>query len=485
MQKELDPISNIPEIIVKQEFDKSTERLQVVTAWVGIFLNLFWFISDYFIMPEFLFPFLIFRISVALIAATALLLRKKIGLSIYYCMFILVLGISMQNAYMWSVMDVAHIQNHAFAYMVLFIGVGMLVLWEIKLSLMVAGITIVVNLVLFYFNSPLSFEEFLVNGALITFTVGIFSIFIIRSRYRLIYNDIKIRLELEFSKKIIEQKHEEVVFQKKEIQSQKDTLEDKNREITDSIRYAKSIQNAFIPSEEKFNTCFKESFVLFKPKDIVSGDFYWVHKKKNLTFYVTADCTGHGVPGGFMTMLGLSFLEEIIVGQNNEQVDEVLNLMRDKIISTLNQSGKVGESKDGMDISICCVDHLSLELRYAAANNSLYVVRKSGDDFLEKELIELSADHQPCGYSEYAKPFTQHSFKLQQGDCLYTFTDGFADQFGGPKEKKFRYKQFEELLLLHSDLSFAEQKTILNKANEDWKGELDQVDDLLVIGIKV
>ena len=481
----MDSASNIPETIVKQEFDRSTEKFQVITAWVGIFLNLFWFISDYFIIPEFLISFLIFRISVSAIAASALLLRRKIGLSIYYCMFILVLGISMQNAYMWSLMDVAHFQKHAFAYMVLFIGVGMLVLWEIKLSLLVAGITIVVNLVLFYFNSPLTFEEFLVNGVLITFTVGIFSIFIIRSRYRLIYNDIKIRLELEYSKKIIEQKHEEVVFQKKEIQSQKDTLEDKNREITDSIRYAKNIQNALIPGEEKFNACFKESFVLFKPKDIVSGDFYWVHKKGNLSFYVTADCTGHGVPGGFMTMLGLAFLEEIIVGQNHKEPAEVLNLMRDKIISTLNQSGKVGESKDGMDISICCVDYSNMELRYAAANNNLYVVRKSGDNATQKELIELSADRQPCGYSEFAKPFTQHSFNRKEGECIYTFTDGFADQFGGPKEKKFRYKQFEELLLLHSHLSFPDQKAILNMANEDWKGNLEQVDDLLVIGIRI
>ncbi len=478
-------ITNIPDSVVKSEFDKSTEKFQEITAWVGIFLNLFWIISDYFIIPEFLIPFLTFRLSVSLIAAITLLIRKKIGLSIYYCMFVLVLGISIQNAYMWSVMDLAHFQKHAFAYMVLFIGVGMLVLWEVKLSLMVAVITIVVNLILFYVNSPLSFEEFLVNGVLITFTVGIFSIFIIRTRYRLIYNDIKIRLELEFSKKIIEQKHEEVLFQKKEIQTQKDSLEDKNREITDSIRYAKKIQTAFIPSEEKFNSFFKDSFVLFQPKDIVSGDFYWVYQKKHLTFYVTADCTGHGVPGGFMTMLGLSFLDEIIIGKKCEEPSEVLDLLREKIITTLNQSGKVGESKDGMDISICCIDYQQMELRYAAANNNLYLVRKAAGNDQKNELIELTADRQPCGYSDYAKPFSSHKISVSTGDCLYSFTDGYADQFGGPNGKKFRYKQFEELLLQHAHLSFTTQKSHLYSAIQNWMGELDQVDDILVVGVKI
>jgi serine phosphatase RsbU (regulator of sigma subunit) len=481
----LDRTIHIPDKVVKEEFDRSTEKFQVITAWVGIFLNLFWFISDYFIIPELLFPFLIFRICVSVIAAAAFLLRKKTGLSIYFCMFILVLGISLQNACMWSVMDVANFQKHAFAYMVLFIGVGMLVLWELKFSLMVAGTTIIINLLLFYLYSPLTFEEFLVNGVLITFTVGIFSVFMVRTRYRLIYNDIKIRLELEFSKKIIERKHAEVLLQKKEIQIQKDSLEEKNKEITDSIRYAKNIQNALIPSEEKFNSYFVESFVLFKPKDIVSGDFYWVHKKEDLIFYVTADCSGHGVPGGFMTMLGLSFLNEIITGQNYKEPAQVLNLMREKIISTLNQSGKVGESKDGMDITVCCIQKSTLELSYSAANTNIYLIRNLNAREEQTELIKLKADRQPCGYSEYAKPFTLKKIQLKAGDCLYSFTDGLPDQFGGPKGKKFRYKQFEELLLQNSYLPFTEQKVHLNTAIETWMGEFDQVDDMLVIGVKI
>jgi len=167
-------------------------------------------------------------------------------------MFLLVSGISIQNAYMWSVMDIAHMQQHTFAYIVLFIGVGMLVLWEVKLSVLLAFVTIVANIVFFAANSNLRFEEFLINGGLITFSVVIFCIFLIRSRHRLTYNEIRIRMALEQSKKMIEQKHEEVLFQKQEIQSQKDAIEVKNREITDSISYARSIQSALIPSQYLF-----------------------------------------------------------------------------------------------------------------------------------------------------------------------------------------------------------------------------------------
>ena len=400
-------------------------------------------------------------------------------------MFILVTGISIQNAYMWSVMDVKHIQQHAFAYMVLFIGVGMLVLWEIRLSIILACLTILSNIIFYLLNSQLTFGEFMVNGGLITFSVVIFCIFLIRTRYRLTYNEIKIRMALELSKKVIEQKHEEVVKQKVEIQSQKDTLEAKNREITDSISYAKSIQNALIPSEEKFRDALPESFVLFKPKDIVSGDFYWVHRKNEIVYYVTADCTGHGVPGGFMTMLGLSFLEQIIVNQHVQNPAEVLDLMKEKLIKTLNQYGQVGENKDGMDITVCRLNTLTNELSFSAANNNLYVVKTNSENSNQKELVVYKADRQPCGYYIKNLPFTSHTVQLSSGDCIYTFTDGYADQFGGPKGKKFRYKHFEEMLLTNSNSGMTEQREILNTTIDDWKGTHEQVDDILVIGVRI
>jgi phosphoserine phosphatase RsbU/P len=460
----------IPAEAIKSEFDRSTVKFHVWATWIGLILNIFWSISDALVIPAYFFPFLIFRLVVSGISVFALLFRERLNISIYTCMFILVLGISIQNAYMWSVMDLYQFQKHAFAYMVLFVGVGMLVLWESRLSLLLAKLTIAANLVFYWLNSTLPFEEYLINGGLLTFTVVIFCVFMIRSRYRLTYNEIKSRLELEQSKV--------------EIQQQKDDLQEKNREITDSINYASDIQGALIPAESKFNAHFTESFVLFKPKDIVSGDFYWVFQKKHMVFYVTADCTGHGVPGGFMTMLGLSFLDEIIIGQDIHDPAEVLNLMRDRVISTLNRSGTKGGKKDGMDIVICCIDKEKKLLSCAGANNNIYHLTRNLQTG-ETNLHEIKGDRQPCGYAEVSKPFTTHRVELQSGDWIYTFTDGYADQFGGPKGKKFRYKQLEELLLKNSHLPPAAQKNALERSLHEWKGDLQQVDDVLVIGVGI
>lgn len=472
----------ISEHIVKEEFYRSTEKFHVVACWVGLILNLVWFVSDFIVIPEYALTFLIFRIIVSLSSAVFLIFRNALNLDLYLCMFSLVVGISIQNAYMWSVMEVSLFQKHAFAYMVLFIGVGMLVLWELRYSLWLMGLTITANIVFYVLNSRLSPDEFFINGGLITLTVVIFSVFLIRTRYRLTFNEIRSRLELEQSKRIIEQKHEEVVRQKIEIQSQKDSLQEKNREITDSINYARNIQSAFIPNQEKFIQHFSDSFVLFKPKDIVSGDFYWIQQKDRKTYFAAGDCTGHGVPGGFMTMLGLSYLDEITGGRNITDPGLVLNSLRNKIISTLKSSGTAGENKDGMDISFCCIDWETHQLSYSAANNDFYVLRtKAG----EKILFELKASRQPCGFSPVSTPFVTETFDLEKGDCIYSFTDGFADQFGGPKGKKFRYREFSLLLTEICHLPMQEQKEVLMNTHESWKGDLDQVDDILILGIKI
>jgi serine phosphatase RsbU (regulator of sigma subunit) len=264
----------------------------------------------------------------------------------------------------------------------------------------------------------------------------------------------------------------------KTIDEQRKSLEEKNKEITDSINYAKKIQEALIPPEQNFNSHFKESFVLFRPKDIVSGDFYWVHKTDNSIFYATADCTGHGVPGGFMTMLGISFLDEIVGEKKITEPSEILNHLRDRLIHTLKQSGQSGESKDGMDVVICRIDLPSLKLTYAAANNSLYHVRNG-------EMSEMKPNKQPCGFYHEMSPFTQTGIQLEKGDRIYTFTDGLADQFGGPKGKKYKYRQLEQLIMASQDKSFAEQRQIIGESFDNWKGRLEQIDDVCVIGVSV
>jgi phosphoserine phosphatase RsbU/P len=478
------PHTKISEETIKNEFYKSTVKFHVIATWVGLIFNVLWFINDYYILKEHVVDFLIFRSLVSFISALVVIFRKKLGIDIYFCMFFLVLGISVQNAYMWSVMDVEHFQKHTFAYIVLFIGAGMLVLWEIKYSFILAASTIIANIIFYKINSPLNVEEFFISGGLITLSVVVFSVFLIRTRYRLTYNEIKIRLELEQSKKVIEKSNIELISQKIEIETQKNKLEDINTEITDSIKYAKNIQQALLPSQTKFNTTFKNSFVFFKPKDIVSGDFFWVKEKRNCIFYVTADCTGHGVPGGFMTMLGLSFLEEIISRQNVMEPDMILNIMRNKIIDALNQAESTTENKDGMDITVCKIDKTNQTLTFSSANNNLYFV-KNGSQKNNKTLEVYKGDRQPCGQHIINKPFSSHTIPLNEGDCIYTITDGYADQFGGVDGKKFRYKQLETILLENSHLDFEAQYAILDLTLRNWQGSNGQVDDILIIGVKV
>lgn len=264
-----------------------------------------------------------------------------------------------------------------------------------------------------------------------------------------------------------------------EILKQKETIEIKNKEIVDSINYAQLIQQAVLPGAEELTSQLKDGFVLFKPKDIVSGDFYWVSTIDDHTFFTTVDCTGHGVPGGFMSMLGSSLLNEVINEKKILEPADVLDMMRIKLITSLKQKGSSGENKDGMDMTLCRLNESRTELVYAAANNPLWLIR-------DEKLIEYPADKQPVGIStDNAKQFKQQKISLQKGDSIYIFTDGYADQFGGPKGKKFKYKPLQHLLLKNSHKSMNDQKEILKSSIEEWKGNLEQVDDILIIGIKI
>ncbi|HLC82776.1 MAG TPA: tetratricopeptide repeat protein [Bacteroidia bacterium] len=267
--------------------------------------------------------------------------------------------------------------------------------------------------------------------------------------------------------------------QKHEVEHQKELVDEKNKEITDSINYAKRIQTALLPSIETFTEILPHSFVLFKPKDIVSGDFFWITQKDHYVFYVAADCTGHGVPGAFMSMLGTSFLNEIINDKNITEPCDILDLLKVKIIKALKQKGEIGGSKDGMDMVLCRLDKNKNELVFAAANNPLWLLRNG-------LIIEYKADKQPVGIgSEGFEHFTQHIVQLEKGDVIYTFSDGYADQFGGAKGKKFKYKQLENTLISLYTIPMQQHAEMLDHKFEEWKGNLEQVDDICVIGVKI
>lgn len=272
-------------------------------------------------------------------------------------------------------------------------------------------------------------------------------------------------------------RRENVLFQKA-ILEQKDIIEEKQKEILDSIAYAKRIQFSLLASESLLKTNLPDHFVLFKPKDVVSGDFYWATPTPEGFVFITADCTGHGVPGAFMSLLNISKLSQVINENKITRPDSILNNIRTEIIKALNAEGSE-ESKDGMDAVICKLDLANMKLQYAAANNPFYIIRN-------KELLTCKADKMPVGKGhDDSISFTFNEIALQKGDLIYTFTDGYADQFGGPKGKKFKYKQLEELLLSICKLSLKEQSAVLGETFEAWKGQLDQVDDVLIIGIKL
>ncbi len=284
--------------------------------------------------------------------------------------------------------------------------------------------------------------------------------------------------ERSLERKVME-RTEEVVRQKSEIENKNEELEILYKQVTDSIHYAKRIQEAILPPESIINKILPNSFVLFKPKDIVSGDFYWVEKKNNLTYFAAVDCTGHGVPGAFMSLVGHNILKDIISNTNIIKPAEILNKLREGVINTLHVSNKGTQSKDGMDITLCCINYDTLELQYAAAYNPLYIIRNG-------ELIQHDANKFPIGaFIGEKEDFANTTIQLQKNDQLYLFSDGYADQFGGPKGKKFMVGSFRKLLTQVSAMPIKEQLDHLDKTLSSWQGDLEQVDDVLVIGVKI
>jgi serine phosphatase RsbU (regulator of sigma subunit) len=282
---------------------------------------------------------------------------------------------------------------------------------------------------------------------------------------------------------ILEEKNRLITLQKEEIQAQKEVAEMQRdqityqkKHITDSIHYALRIQRAILPSLELF-TDEIEHFVLYKPRDIVSGDFYWVHKKDSTWVIIASDCTGHGVPGAFMSMLGVSFLNEIVINKNIFRPDLILNELRDKIINALKQVEAQSGVKDGMDISVCVIDFLTGTLEWAGANNGIFLVQNG-------ELNHVKADKMPVAIHDRMEPFTLNTFKLNKGDTVYSYSDGYVDQFGGANQKKFLSKNFKDVIMTLQDKTMYEQGVKLDEVFEEWKKDVEQVDDVTVIGLR-
>jgi tetratricopeptide (TPR) repeat protein len=341
------------------------------------------------------------------------------------------------------------------------------------------------------------------NQQIIIYSLILFFVFILLVVLLLIFFVRKIKKQnqlLNIQNHAINQQKEEIESQRDEIIIQRDKIEQHKQEITDSIYYAKKIQDAMLTPIQVVDQIFANNFILFIPRDIVSGDFYWISKKEHFSFIAVADCTGHGVPGGFMSMLGISFLTEVINRRDVNSAGEALNQLRELVIRALHQTGKSGENKDGMDISLLVIDHKEENLNYysaqwAGANNPLWIVTnyelqvnspKSEHITYNSKLIELKGDKMPIGihFCEH-KSFTNHNLEIHKNDFVYLFTDGFADQFGGPDgNTKFKSRKLKQLLLSIQEYSPSDQNKLILNEHLEWKGNTEQVDDILLVGIK-
>ena len=262
------------------------------------------------------------------------------------------------------------------------------------------------------------------------------------------------------------------------LESINDEISEKNQKITESINYASRIQRAILPPDVFIRNHLPESFVLFKPKDIVSGDFYWYAEKEGFGMIAAVDCTGHGVPGAFMSMIGNRLLSEIVNEKNISKPSEVLKQLHAGLLASLHSAHENGRTKDGMDIAFCRLNHETLELQYAGAHNPLYVIQN-------KELSETRGDKLIIGDQRFGHDYTNHSVQLNKGDSFYIFSDGFADQFGGDKRRKYYYARFKDLLIEIHQNGMEDQRLHLDKVITDWIGGGEQIDDILVIGVRV
>jgi len=291
------------------------------------------------------------------------------------------------------------------------------------------------------------------------------------------------RILLEKQSAELKEQNDKIIKTNEELKQLYETTNSQKEEIISSINYAQRIQSAILPPEIYITELLNENFIFYKPKEIVSGDFYWIKQVNHYIILVSADCTGHGVPGAFMSMLGISCLNEIVQNREVTQANQILNELRKEIKHSLRQTGKKEESRDGIDMALCVIDRKKNILQYSGAHNPLYIITNNNE---EAVLKEIKADPMPVGVHFFSdKSFTNHEIQLNIGDAFYIFSDGFVDQGGGADNSRFTSTKFKKLLLEIHDQPMAEQKEMLEKTLKEWMGEYPQRDDILVIGTRV
>lgn len=447
---------------VKIELTKLTQANHDLVIRVVSVLNIVFAVSDYFTAPDFWFSFLLIRIVITTIFFSVYYFQENLKIHPKWTLYIAYLGCIIENSYMYNVLDADTLQKFTLSFITTFIGAGLFAIWNLRLSILAVVFSIGLNAILFASLSPLTLNEFLSNGAFLTLMVAICAIIPIHTRMTALTKEITYRFQLAAASSVIA---------------------NKNKNILDSIEYAKRIQDAMLPSQKDLAALPYECFVFYQPKDIVSGDFYWFNQAeqndKKLLNVAIGDCTGHGVPGALMSILGMSSIQEIYAQDALYSPHQILDQLRKKITLNLKQTGVLGEQKDGMDLGLIHYYPEDRKLEFAGAHFPVWIVRNH-------TLIEMKGDRMPIGiHYGKEKPFTSRTFDLEEGDWIYLFSDGFADQVGGDLNKKYLSKNFKKFLVSISHLSSQEQKEAIQHEFQTWKNENDQIDDVLVFGLRV
>ncbi len=447
---------------VQIELSKLTQANHDLVIRVVSVLNILFAVSDYLTAPQFWVSFLVIRLIITGIFFSVYYFQGQLSIHPKWTLYIAYLGCIIENSYMYNVLDAPTLQKFTFAFITTFIGAGLFAIWNLRLSILAVIFSILLNSILFVILSPLTLDEFLSNGAFLTLMVAICSIIPIHTRMSALVKEITYRFQLAAANHVIA---------------------DKNKSIVDSIEYAKRIQDAMLPNEKDWNSLQQDYFVFYQPKDIVSGDFYWLNLQEkgngSILNVAVGDCTGHGVPGALMSILGMSSIQEIYAQDDAYLPNQILNQLRKKITFNLKQTGEFGEQKDGMDLGLIHYFTKERKLEFAGANTAAWVVRGH-------EIIVLKGDRMPIGI-QYGpeQPFTLQSLPLREGDWIYLFTDGFVDQLGGEFGKKYLSKNFKTFLLSIHHLPSQEQKKRIEEEFQRWKKENDQMDDVLVFGLHI
>jgi len=454
----------------KQQLEASSERYHIIGAWIAIIFDPVFGVTDYLNGIDGWEKILAFRLSVSIITLLTLLLRKKYHYSSLFLVFVPFMLISCQNAYTYGLISLENFTGHTLNYIALWIGAGLFILWSVRYSLIIVGISLIANIYFFSIHTEFSLNDALVNGGLLLIVVAIFTVILIQARYSLTIKTIKAQLALEKANDAL--------------QEQKQIVDKKNKSIMDSIRYAERIQNATLPPLSEIRKSLPESFIFFKPRDVVSGDFYWYWENEKYLLLAAMDCTGHGVPGAFMSMKGDALLHQILDVEKVIQPNLILEELNREITVGLKQNQT--KNRDGMDGVVCVIDFEAKKLLFSGAKNPLIY-------FQEEVMTVIKGDIHPIGGGFQSNKgdtpvnYTLHEIDISKPTSFYIFSDGFQDQFGGESNKKFMIKNFRKLLHSIHLKPMPEQGEIIDKTISDYMeaGNTKQLDDMLVIGVRI